>query len=119
MSLRRLLIPYHGSQTLRKMTHLAAFLSTLDCGWGVFGDWNCTPQQLQASPWPGLTGGEIVTASNAAWTCSRSPQRIIDFGMVSRKAKDLLDALTAHDMGREHRAGHILAYVGGCGMMSR
>jgi len=77
---------------MAKLSNLGAILKTVQAPWIVAGDWNCTPQQLAKTGWLELVDGEVVTAYNTDYTCTLGVGRMIDFVVVSHRARHLLPA---------------------------
>ena len=70
-------------------------LSRISGPWLLAGDWNCTPDELAATGWLQLVGGEIVAPKTA--TCN---DRILDFFVVAQQFRhNVLDCRTVCDAG--------------------
>ena len=70
-----------GIQSKRNLDWLqaaAGVISTLSGPWILAADFNCTPQQLEATGWLKLVGGTIISPNHP--TCKN---RVIDFFVVS------------------------------------
>ena len=77
----------------RKLTTLAAFLSSCQHPWIVMGDWNTSPEKLWASGWPTAMGGHIATIPDG-YTCftknekkGTTSESLIDYALVSYEAQ--------------------------------
>ena len=76
------------------LTELAAYLGTIRGPWIVAGDWNVTPQQLQAASWDKIVKGAIKHPKEA--TCNG---KVYDFFVVSRSIEASVAAVSRLDNG--------------------
>ena len=72
-----------------RLRALAALLLSLQGGWLVFGDWNCTPSELEATGWLDLVGGECFVPQGISFSCRVGARRLIDFCVILRRTRSL------------------------------
>jgi hypothetical protein len=66
-----------------RLESLARFLKTCKLAFIVAADWNCTPDVLESTTWPGFVGGRIKTPSNINYTCRTGKGALLDYLVVS------------------------------------
>ena len=76
------------------LTELAAYLGTIRGPWVVGGDWNVTPQQLQAASWDQIVKGTIKHPAQA--TCNG---KVYDFFVVSKSIEASVVAVSRLENG--------------------
>jgi hypothetical protein len=81
-----------GQTNLAILTELAAYIGTIRGPWVVAGDWNITPQQLQAASWD-----KIVK-----WFSPTCNGKVYDFFVVSKSLEPCLAAVTTLENGAFH-----------------
>eukprot|EP00973_Karenia_brevis_P025544 3525646-Karenia_brevis.AAC.1 len=51
------------------LLRVAELIHSLGTPWAVGADWNCSPDELEASGWLGMIGGSIMSVSSGIGTC--------------------------------------------------
>ena len=87
-------IGLHGEND-EKLKRWAALVKTFPGPWCFAGDWNCPPELIASSPFMTAIGGEIVTPTNVAATCSSGKGSLIDYLVVNKEFKCMLRSCEA------------------------
>ena len=74
----------------RRALELGAALRALGLPFAVAGDWNGTPADVDAWGYSDLIGGTTMVPEGATMTCTAGSGRLIDFWIVSDRARLLL-----------------------------
>ena len=61
----------------------------------ILGDWQNTPEQLEASGWATAAGVTIVAPTNTEATCSAGRGRTLDFGVANQSCVGLIGSISA------------------------
>ena len=66
-----------------RLAAIGGFLMALLGGWILYGDFNLTPSELEASGWLTMVGGVIILAEDLSYTCRAGSGRVIDYIVCS------------------------------------
>ena len=83
-----------GETNLAILTEVAALIGTVRGPWIVGGDWNLTPDTLQASNWPATVGGVVRAPSDG--TCN---EKTYDYVVTSANLSSAVVHTTRVDDG--------------------
>ena len=83
-------------ENLTKLANIAAVVHGMKC-WIVAGDWNVTPEEVEASRWLEEVGGRVVVPGNRDYTCRAGKGRLLDFAVASAEIATAIDITAVED----------------------
>ncbi len=87
-----------AGRNLAKLSWIGAFLATIREPWVLLGDFNMHPNEQQKSGWPARVGGTVWVPADTTYTYSEGQAAsLIDFAVISERARDLVINFGPHD----------------------
>ena len=93
------------------MYQAAVCIQQLKCPWGVFGDFNMTPQELYQLNWS-VTGMGCIHTADTAKTVNLPNGRLIDYAVLDQRTQNMVSSTeVVYDMPCRPHLGLSLIHI--------
>ena len=99
LALCNIYLPPNNEHTKLGTMHIAAqYIQQLGCPWGVFGDFNMTPNELYEMNWS-ITGKGNIHVADTAKTVNSPNGRLIDYAVLDQRTQNMISCTSlVYDM---------------------